>query len=183
LKRPARIWLKPSLGRAGSDPLGLGATLNCYGFVRYLAGDQQQAMAMLTEGLAIHETIGAKGELIPALDNLGYATAAAGDMDTARTYFARAIKLARDLHKLPTTLDIILGWSATLTQPDQAEQAVALITFAGEHASAWLETRDRAARWLDDRAAGMPPDAVAAAQARGRGLDYEEVVKRVIGNL
>src|SRR5579859_2349136 len=172
-----------ALGRAASDPHGLGATLNCYGFVRYLAGDQEQALAMLNESLVLQETADGKTELLPVLDNLGYATAAAGDLDTARAYFARAAKLARELHKVSTTLDIVLGWTATLTQPDAAGQAVALITFAGEHASAWLETRDRAARWLSDRAAGMLPEAFAAAQAKGRGLDYEQVVKTVIGNL
>ena len=145
------------------------------------AGDQETALAMLNESLAIQERDEDKHELIPVLDNLGYVTAAAGEMDTARAYFARAIKLAGDLHKLPSTLDIILGWTATLTRADQTEQAIAMITFAGEHASAWLETRDRAERWLCDRAVGLLPDAVEAAKARGRGLDYDEVVKEVIG--
>jgi predicted ATPase/DNA-binding SARP family transcriptional activator len=168
-----------ALGRASEDRLGLGATLNCYGFVRYLAGDQAQAQAMMLEGLAIQSASDTKMELLPTLDNLGYTFAATGDMDQARGYFGRAMKIARELHKLPSTLDILLGWSATLAD---AAEAVGVITFCGEHALAWLETRERAARWLEDRAAGMTAEAYMAAQAAGRSLDYDEVVGRVIGN-
>jgi hypothetical protein len=116
------------------------------------------------------------------LDNLGYAYAAAGDVSEARAHFARAIKITRELRKVPTALDIIVGWTATLAQPDEAEQAIALMTFTGEHPSAWLETKDRAARWLGERAAGLPADVFAAAQADGRSLDYDEVVNTVVGN-
>jgi hypothetical protein len=42
------------------------------------------------------------------------------------------------------TLDIVLGWTATLSQPAEAEKVVALITFAAEQPSAWLETRESA---------------------------------------
>ena len=169
-----------TLGRRGSDLPSLGATLNCYGFVRYLAGELEPALAMLSESLAIFESAETKGEPMAVLDNLGYTYAAAGELDRARQYFARAMKIAYDQHKLSTTLDIILGWTATMIEPAQAEQAVALITLAGEHALAWLETRDRAARWLCDRATGLLPDAFTAAQAHGRNLDFDEVVKTVM---
>jgi tetratricopeptide (TPR) repeat protein len=170
-----------ALDRAGTDALSLGATLNCYGFVRYLAGEVTPALTLLNESLAILEQAGAEAELTAVLDNLGYAYAAAGAMDTARAYFARGLKLAQDRHKLPTALDIILGWTATLDQPEESAWAVAVITYAAEHPAAWLETRDRATRWLSSRASSLWPDAWAAAQARGRTLDYEQVAQAVYG--
>ena len=169
------------LDRVGSDRLSLGTTLSCYGFVRYLAGEIEPALAMLNEGLAVQEAAEASLEITAVLDNMGYACAAAGDTSAARAHFTRALNIAHDRRKLPMALDITLGWTATLTQPDEAEQAVALMTFSGEHPSAWLETRDRAARWLCDRAATLPPDVFAAAQANGRSVDYEQAVKMVIG--
>ncbi len=171
-----------ALDRSGPDALSLGATLNCYGFVRYLAGEVEPALALLNESLVILEMAGAKAELTAVFDNLGYAYAAAGELATARAYFSRGIKIVFDLHNLPTVLDIVLGWTATLSQPDECEQAIAVITFTAEHSAAWLETRDRATRWLCSRAGNLSPDALAAAQVRGRALDYEQVVKSVIGN-
>ena len=71
---------------------------------------------------------------------------------------------------------------STLSALDERKQAVGIITLVGEHAGAWLETRDRAARWLCERSAGLTPVELAAAQAQGRGMDYEAVVKQVMGN-
>jgi predicted ATPase/DNA-binding SARP family transcriptional activator len=171
-----------ALGRTGGEGLDLGATLNCYGFVRYLANDLDQALAMLQEALAMHEQAGGAAELVPVLDNLGYVYAALGDIPAARTAFARAMRTARELNKFALTLDIVLGWTATLTEPDETEQAVGIITLVAEHAGAWLETRDRAARWLCDRIAALAPSQTAAAQARGRAMDFETVAHTVLGN-
>lgn len=136
---------------------------------------------MLQESLSIQEATGEKGEVTVVLDNLGYAYAAAGQVATAREHFARAVKLARDMRKVPIIMDILLGWSATLAQPDEAEQAVALITFVAEHPSTWRETKDRAARWLAEHARGLSPAALEGAQARGRALKYEGVVLMALG--
>ena len=171
-----------ALGRTGAEGLDLGATLNCYGFVRYLANDLSAALAMLQEALAMQEQAGGAHELCPVLDNLGYVYAALGNVPAARAAFARAMRVARDLNKFAMTLDIILGWTATLSEPDDREQAVGIMTLVAEHPGAWLEARDRATRWLCDRSAGMTPAELAAAQARGRGMDYEAVVRLVIGN-
>ncbi len=170
-----------ALARSNGDRHSLSGSLNCYGFVCYLQGRLEDALAMLQESLALEEAAGEKHQLMVVLDNLGYAYAAAGDIATAREHFARAIRNARELRKVPFILDILLGWSATLVQPEEADQAVALITLTLEHPAAWLETKDRAARWLAERARDLSPAALADAQARGRALIYDEVVQSVSG--
>jgi hypothetical protein len=107
-----------ALGRSTGDTWSIAATLTSNGLVRFLAGDVQRATCSRRR--------------------------AAGDVAAARGYFSRAPRIARGRHKVAMTLDIVLGWTATLSQPAEAEKDVALITFAAEQPSAWLETRESA---------------------------------------
>jgi predicted ATPase/DNA-binding SARP family transcriptional activator len=167
-----------ALGRSRGDSGSLASTLSGYGFVRYLAGDLEPAVAMLREALSLEERAGAGLKVAVVLDNLGYAYAGAGDIAAARAQFARAIEMARERPKLGMFLDIVLGWTATLRQPEEAGEAVALMTFVTEHRAAWLETRDRGTRWLCQRAGQMPAAEFSAAQASGRQLSYEELISK-----
>ncbi len=170
-----------ALAQSSSDTCYLASTLSCYGFVRYLQGDIDAAITMLRQGVSLQEANGGQKELTILLDNLGYAYAGAGDFAAARAQFARATRIALETHKVGLILDIALGWTATLTGPGEASQAVGWMTFIAEHPATWLETRNRAAKWLAEQAAGVPAAEFAAAQAQGRGLRYEDMVKIIVG--
>ena len=52
-----------------------------------------------------------------------------------------------------------------LRAPEQGARAIELLTFARVSPFSWLETKERAERWAAERAAGLPPAEVAAAEA------------------
>jgi tetratricopeptide (TPR) repeat protein len=166
--------------RRAGDPKVLASALNNYGFVCYLAGDLDRALALMEESLALRRELGNGYGLAIALDNLGYIRAARGETSAATALFGETLTMARERHAVPLANDAILGLAMLLPLPDQAPRAVELMTFVMQHPLTWRETRDRAGRWVAERACLLAPEGVAAAQARAHASSYEEVVETLL---
>jgi tetratricopeptide (TPR) repeat protein len=166
--------------RLAGDPKVLASALNNHGFVCYLAGDLDRALALMEESLALRRELGNGYGLAIALDNLGYIRAARGETAAATGLFGETLTMARERHAVPLANDAILGLAMLLPLPDQAPRAVELMTFVMQHPLTWRETRDRAARWVAERACLLAPEGVAAAQARAHASTYEEVVETLL---
>jgi tetratricopeptide (TPR) repeat protein len=168
-----------ALGQQGGHITELGSALNSYGFVYYMAGDHLRALDYLEQSLAVRPSSGHYRAV--TLDNLGYVKAALGRTTEAQGHFIEAMRIAHELHSLGIVFDILVGLAMTLPLPEEGSRAVELLAFVLYSPRSWRESKDRAEPWLRQRAAQLPPEVAAAAEARGRALVFEEVVGELLG--
>jgi tetratricopeptide (TPR) repeat protein len=166
--------------RQANSAKNLASALNNYGFVCYLAGDLDRALALTEESLEYRRGLGGGYGLAIGLDNLGYIRAARGEVQAAAALFGDALRMAQERHAVPLANDAILGLAMLMPLPHQAPRAVELMTFVIQHPLTWRETRDRAERWLAERASLLAPEGIAAAQARAHASTYEDVVETLL---
>jgi tetratricopeptide (TPR) repeat protein len=171
-----------SLARASGLESDLGSVLNSYGFVRYMAGDYPGALELLEQSLAIREKEGGSHDLAVVLDNLGYVKSALGRTTEAKEDFLAALRLSHAARAMTMANDIIVGLAGLLPLPEEGSRAVELLAYALHSPLSWRETKVRAERWLAERAPHLPAEITAAAEARGRACNYDEVVADVLGS-
>jgi predicted ATPase/DNA-binding SARP family transcriptional activator len=111
-----------------------------------------------------------------AHSGLGRAATGLGRYHDARTHFRESLRLVveignRDLAMLP-----LAGLAALLAAENQPEQAATLAAFVHHHYLTWHETRTHAATTLTHVTPQLPPDVAAAAEARGKTAELDQVV-------
>ena len=159
----------------------LGSTYNSFGFICYMQGDYARALDLLEVSLSYRSTDQERAECVVTLTNLGYVRSALGQTEAARGLFMDALRVCRETRAVAMITDIVVGLAGLLPLPEGGSRAIELLTFARYSPYSWLETKDRADRWQAERAAALPPEVVAAAVARGRALEFDEVVADLLG--
>jgi hypothetical protein len=113
---------------------------------------------------------------------LGYLVLKQAAFDTARRHWRTAIGVAwrvQDRAHLLVTLDALIGLAALMTQVDNVERAVELLTLVRGAASIDRRTETKVEQLLAELEERLPVARFAAAQARGRALVLGAAVEPV----
>jgi tetratricopeptide (TPR) repeat protein len=188
---------------------GIGISLNNLGYFAYLHGEYAEAKPLLHESLKIQQEIGDQYQIANCLFNLGAVGCALGEYAEARGYFYEALRFAMEIWALPLVMEVLTGAAGLLdasqtgTQERAAEQpprpagvplggtgasqgglrAAELCAFVLAHPATDKPTRDIAAARLAGLEGKLPPQALAAARARGQAAQLEVVVAELLGEL
>jgi tetratricopeptide (TPR) repeat protein len=157
------------------------------GDVALAAGDYEEAREHHRGALAAYQDVGvywveeavAWGGcwgVAVSLQTLGDIALAMGDDREARQRYRRALEMAIDDPHLELRLHVMLGSARWLAREGKVERAVELAALARHHPASVEETKEKAGALLDELRTGLPPDAYAAAEERGRTLDLEDAL-------
>jgi predicted ATPase/DNA-binding CsgD family transcriptional regulator len=153
------------------DPEGMATGLAHLARVAELQGDQAEAEAFYRRGLAIAREIGDQSAVANALNGLGMIACAGGDYVVAGQQFAEGLRLMAAARLMRHLLALLTSAGDWLLRTGRAEEAVSPLALARDHPASDHDTRERARRRLADAGAALPPGALAAAIAIGRGAD------------
>jgi predicted ATPase len=162
-----------------------GFSLYVLGNVALAGKAYTEAGERLRESVITFQQIGQQHELAMAQASLGYAERALGQSWKAERHVSAGLRIA---HKLGVFRPLMLALPASallLADLGQVERAVELYALASRFPfmsnSCWFE--EVAGQHIAVLAATLPPEAVAAAQARGRARDLDATVAELLDEL
>jgi predicted ATPase/transcriptional regulator with XRE-family HTH domain len=160
-----------------SHRLGMAMALGNLGRVAFAQGKVAEAHQLHQESLALSRAIGNKRAIAISLNQLGLVRHALGDDRASRHAFDEALTTALEIEMIPLALEVLVGLAALLAQEETPEQAIELLALTLRHPAAGRRTRERADRLLSELTAGLPPEVVAAAQARGQAGTLDDLAQ------
>jgi hypothetical protein len=92
-------------------------------------------------------------------------------------YLRQAVQLALALHAVPRALAALTSRAALAAQMGDPVRAIELAALCVHHPASQKDVQRRGIRFLAALAEQLPPEVMAAAQARGRAKTLEEVAK------
>ncbi len=145
-------------------------------------GAYPEAREQLAAASRIHQETGTREGSALTLPALAYADIGLGDLERAAHGLAEGLEIARQIGAPPGLSLGTAGLALWLADRGEPERAVEIYALASRHPyvsnSRWFE--DVAGRPMAEVAASLPPDVVAAAQARGRARDVNATVKELL---
>jgi predicted ATPase/DNA-binding SARP family transcriptional activator len=161
----------------------------CYlAFAALATGAYDQAQQWLQESIDLCREIRQRGHLGQALALLALVARASGNLPQAKQHLGEALRVAAPVHDYETFLFqmiVVSAMALLLADDGQGERAVELYAMAARYplvANSRL-VEDLAGRQMAAVAAQLPPDAAAAALARGRARDLEAAVADLVAEL
>ncbi len=142
-------------------------------------GDYAAAKVFFQESLAISKTCGLFAHSPSALTGLGWAALGMGEYHEAEEHFIHALKLETKTQRRSITLDALVGLAHCLAEAGQGERAVELLALTMHHPAGTQETKGRATHLQVELTAVLPPEVLAAAQARGTEVTLEGAVEEI----
>jgi tetratricopeptide (TPR) repeat protein len=110
----------------------------------------------------------------------GWAYLGLGELQEAMIYFRDSLDFALRNQVAPLALDALTGTAYLLVQAGKLEQALERLALVQSHSASPQETKERAAKLHKELIAELPPDVVAAAEARGKVRTLEAVVGEIL---
>ena len=155
------------------DTRGVGVALLGLGEIALAEDRLADALPLLAESAGMLGEIGQRDEQGLALAHLAHVASLLGQAGQARAYLGQALQAASDTQQLPACIFSVAEAAVCLAGEGQPERAVDLYSLAARHpyignSQFW---HDIAGRPIAALAASLPPEVVAAAQARGRARD------------
>jgi predicted ATPase/DNA-binding SARP family transcriptional activator len=182
--RTALAWANELLSwvsEIGSRP-GIGESLLGLGNLALVREAYAEARDLLERSAIIFQEVGARDELNLVLTYLGHAAFGLDQLAQARRYLFEALQGAAEAGTLAPAIFSIALVALLLADQGEAERAVELYALASRHPyvgnSRYQE--DIVGRHIAAAAATLPPDVVAAAQARGRARDLKVTVMKLL---
>jgi predicted ATPase/DNA-binding SARP family transcriptional activator len=164
---------------------GEGGCLLGLGGISLVEGAPEQALKLLEESAASSQAIKQIDDYAWALANMGYAECALGRIDLARDHLFEALRLGSELEAVLPLAFALPGIALLWASCGQTERAVELYALASgmpiPSNSPWFE--DAAGKQIAAAAATLPPDTVAAAEARGRARDLKSTIAELVADL
>jgi tetratricopeptide (TPR) repeat protein len=164
---------------------GVGACLLMLGGIAVVEGAPEQALQLSAEGAARLQAIKQIDDYAWALAVMGYAECELGRFNQAREHLSEALRLGAELGTLPPLATALPGIAWLWASCGHAERAVELYALASGlpmvKSFRWIG--DTAGRQVAAVAATLPPDTVAAAEARGRARDLDTTIAELLGEL
>ncbi len=165
-----------------------GSGLACWvrSGVALARGAYTQAQQWSEECATLSRRIEQRDELAWALGLLGSAARGLGQLSAARQHLREAISMAAETESFAAIIGALPMIPPLLADQGQGERAVELYALVLSQIpivphSRWFE--DIAGRHIAAVAGGLPPDVVAAAQARGRARDLWATVAELVDEL
>jgi len=198
------LWLasvKAHLGRYG-EALSLGAlvlrsyqqrgvswgvshSLALLGSLSLATGDLNEAQAHLERSVSLTRDTAERDSLAVPLTLLAYAACGQGRIRQASAYLAEALLVATELGNRNQVVEALPAVALLMADLGQAERAMELYALAARF------PRVRNSRWFADVAgnpiatvsAGLPPEAVAVARARGESRELAATAHELLEEL
>jgi predicted ATPase len=174
-----------AIAREIGDRLGVAGSLDNLSLVAYDLGDYPKAKRLCQEGLAIRSEFGHQWSIAVSLQNLGSISVAQADYHAAEVCFQEALGIFSQEQTPFDSLPSLVGLAALLARQGRTEWALELTALASRYPSVansrWFESIVR--QHINAATADLPPDVVAAAQARGRARDLDATVAGLLVEL
>ena len=168
------------------SPIATNFPLEVLGLIAVAEGAHAEARQLLGETVALLRGLRfGRGALSLALSLLALAADGLGRPDEARGLLREAVRLATEDHAFFALLYAVPATALILARQGEAERAVELFALASHHpfvaSASWFE--DVAGKHIVAAAESLLPDAVAAAQERGRARDLWETARALLDEL
>jgi tetratricopeptide (TPR) repeat protein len=155
-------------------PRGIAVSLHNLAALARRRGDYDEAQRLSEESYALCEKLGYQEGMIYNLTSLGQIAAGRGEPERAAVYFREGFAVALRLRAVPWALEILVARAKSLVGGGDGEGAVELLATAVSHPASEKENKKRAEWLLAVLRAELPPEAFAAAFARGKAKRWEE---------
>jgi predicted ATPase/DNA-binding SARP family transcriptional activator len=171
------------IGRETAHQRIITWSLSGLGDTAYAAGQYGEARTLYQESM--EQCQGRENQdIVPDIQvRLGKATCALGEHGESRAYFWQALSTAVESGHIPFMLDVLSETALLHAKEGRLEQAVEVLTLVLHHPLIWHETKERAARLLDELLAELPAEAAAAAQERGKAASLEAMCRTTLDDL
>ena len=183
----ARAQVSLALAQETGTPWVIASALDQLGWLALVEGAYAEAHDLFQESLAISQDIGRRSFVHLTLVGLGYAARGLGRLPQAGEYLSDALRMATEAGHFKPLVGALPAMALLLTDRGEPERAVELYALActlGTYSFGRVgDSRfweDVAGRHIAAAAAGLPPDVVAAAQARGRARDLGATVAELL---
>jgi tetratricopeptide (TPR) repeat protein len=157
----------------------IAVSLENMGDLALALGDYQAARRHYNSSLEVYETHGYFGCVTPHRGLAGVCTAL-GDTEQAGKHFHAALKAAADAAHVSLVLDVLACMAQLAAKMAQNERAAELLALVVQHPASSLQTRNKAERLLSELGSQVPPEALATARERSKGVKLEEIVGGVL---
>lgn len=152
-----------------------GFSLRHLGDAALARGDAQEALRCYRELLDVAD--GFEWMQVDAWRSLGEAYLALGDFAQAKEHLRTALDLAVQSEALDELLDTLRAVAQLAARRGKTEWAVEVLACTVGQPDSDVQVRAKAKALLANLAAKLPPQAVDAAQERGRGKAMDEIVQ------
>ncbi|MBN1936725.1 MAG: hypothetical protein JW934_18840 [Anaerolineae bacterium] len=164
----------------------VGRAITCAGMALLGQNQLQEAYQALAESTTLFREIGeVQVELGWALPLLGYAALGVQQMLQAKQVICESLQIGYRTRGFFSQIFSVSAAALLLAELGEKERAVEIYALALRYPfvanSRWFE--DIAGRRIAAAAANLPPEVVAAAQARGRARDLQATVKELLEEL
>jgi tetratricopeptide (TPR) repeat protein len=110
----------------------------------------------------------------------GWAQRELGHLAEAEQDLRESLRVAKNLHSPVWQIVTVLQFGALFGAQGQGDRAVELLSFARENHYTPYTDKQLASHYLEPLQTALPPEAYAAAGARGRALDLDTVVAQLL---
>jgi len=157
-------------------------SLNGLGAVALALGQVAEARRIYTDSARICEDVGLPGATAAALTGLGEVSRILGEYDQSRVFFCRALRLEIESGSVSSIPKVLTGLADLLIREGEGDRAAELLGLIRRHPASPYAVRERAERLLVEVTAGLPPEVVAAAAARGKTQELTDAVTSILGS-
>lgn len=153
------------------------AGYNGLGLVAEIRGNYAEAEQLHRQGLVIFRQIEDQQSAAESLGHLGFVLFARDKIQEAEQVFREALETALAIAATPEALRALVGVAMIRARAGLLEIAAATAAHVIGHPANYPANHDRAKRLLADLETRLSPEALAAAQERGRRQSLDEIVR------
>lgn len=164
------------LRQAADDPWGIPWTLFNLGNVALVRGELDTARQHYRDARRRFQDTNSPWGALMALKKLGEVELAVGGDQLAEETLRTALHEAVEQTRISEVVEILVILADLCQQQNRASEAMTLLTVAQQHAAITPDVRARAADLAQRVAATLPPDQMAAIEARAHGVTLEDLV-------
>jgi tetratricopeptide (TPR) repeat protein len=169
-----------AVARAAGDKVWIGTFLHNLGYTAYQTGDYTAADRYASEALAINRAIGDRAGVVDNLILVGAVASAQGNSAAERHYKA-ALRAGMAIGALPSVLEALSRLAALWAKAGAHVRAAQLLGLVLNHPASDEEVKEVARPLLDELHTLLKPNELEAALERGKSLDLDAVVARIVG--
>jgi tetratricopeptide (TPR) repeat protein len=169
-----------TIGREMGHPRHMARALAGLADVANTLGDHGEAIQLAQESLVLSEQFDAESLIGENLKTLGDAACGLSDFHEAKKHYYRALEMAMATLDAFLAPPVLVGTASLLAAEGRKDSALELLALVLHHPASSQSTRDQADVLVAELAAELPPEAVAAAQERGRARDLEATVAELL---
>jgi tetratricopeptide (TPR) repeat protein len=173
------------LARETGYQLGMANGLGMLGAVALAEGAHAEAQRLYQEAVLIYQEIGQRDELGWSLSGLGSAALARGNIPQARQYFYGALQTAAEIRSFMTLLVMLPSVALLLAVQGETERAIVLYALMMRYPAVANSQpgHELIGQPMAAFVATLPPEAIAAAEGRGRTQDLWDVATELMAEL